>query len=63
MPTSTPAVSCPQDNDLLVCELQHRVDELLEDNDSLQERLWAMTTAMVAMAEKISELEMRHEKP
>ena len=58
-----PRTEPPVDNDLLVCELQHRVDELLEDNDSLQERLWAMTTAMVAMAEKISELEMRHEKP
>jgi hypothetical protein len=49
--------SPPPDNDLMICELQHRVDELLADNDSLQERLWAMTTAMIAMAEKISELE------
>ena len=53
--------SPPPDNDLLICELQHRVDELLADNDSLQERLWAMTTAMIAMAEKISELDSRHE--
>ena len=52
MPTSTPA-----DNDLLICELQHRIDELLADNDSLQERLWAMNVALIAMAEKISELE------
>ena len=46
-----------QDNDLLICELQHRVDELLADNDSLQERLWALNIAIVSMAEKIAELE------
>ncbi len=49
--------SPPPDNDLLICELQHRVDELLADNDSLQERLWALNIAIVSMAEKISELE------
>ena len=46
-----------QDNDLLICELQHRVEELLADNDSLQERLWALNIAIVSMAEKIAELE------
>ena len=40
--------------------LRHRIDELLADNDSLQERLWAMSHAMIAMAEKIEELE--HER-
>ena len=52
MTTSTCA-----DNDLLICELQHRVDELLRDNDSLQERLWALNVAIISMAEKIAELE------
>ena len=51
MQTSTP------DADLLLCELQHRIDELLEDNDSLQERLWASNVAMIALAEKIADLE------
>ena len=37
--------------------LKFRIDELLADNDSLQERLWAMSHAMIAMAEKIEELE------
>ena len=46
-----------QDNDLLICELQHRVEELLADNDSLQERLWALNVAIISMAEKIAELE------
>ena len=40
--------------------LKFRIDELLADNDSLQERLWAMSHAMIAMAEKIEELE--HER-
>ena len=45
------------DADLKLCELQHRIDELLADNDSMREECWSKDQAILAMAEKLSELE------
>ena len=47
------------DMDLRVCELQHRVDELLSDNDTLQSQVWAKDRVILILAEKIAELEDR----
>ena len=52
MPTSTPA-----DNDLLICELQHRVDELLRDNDFMRTECHAKDIAIRVLTERIEELE------
>ena len=60
MKTSTPDVSAAHgqpDNDLLICELQHRIQELLEDNDTMRSELWAKDVALRVLAEKIDELE------
>ena len=45
------------DSDLKLCELQHRVDQLLEDNDSMSLELWAKDRILVMLAERIGELE------
>lgn len=52
-----PDVSLPGYEVHDVGALQHRIEELLADNDSLQMHLWTMHGAMQAMAEKIDELE------
>jgi len=46
-----------QDNDLLICELQHRVEELLADNDAMRSELWAKDVTLRVLAEKIDDLE------
>ena len=53
-------ISPPPDNDLMICELQHRVEELLADNDSMRYELWAKDIAIRVLAERISELENEH---
>ena len=49
--------SMPDDNDLLICTLQHRVEELMADNDNMRSELWAKDVALRVLAEKIDELE------
>ena len=49
--------SMPDDNDLLICTLQHRVEELMADNDSMRSELWAKDVALRVLAEKIDDLE------
>jgi len=46
-----------EDNDLLICTLQHRVEELMADNDSMRSELWAKDVALRVLAEKIDDLE------
>jgi hypothetical protein len=53
----TMTTSMPDDNDLLICTLQHRVEELMADNDSMRSELWAKDVALRVLAEKIDDLE------
>ena len=52
-----PDVNPHEDRDLLVCELQHRVESLLAENDKAREEVFALTKALQVMADRIEELE------
>ena len=46
-----------RDQDLTICTLQHRVDELLADNDNLRVQLLAKDRAIVVLTDHIADLE------